>query len=256
MLEHVRDAKTPKETWNTLAALFLKKNDARLQLLENELLSTAQRDMTIAQYFHKVKSICREISDLDSMAPIGKTRIKRIIIYRLRPEYRGFVAAIQGWPNQPSLVEFENLFAGQEAMAKQIVGTSVKSEEESLYTNKTKNFKQHTARSSKKNNFHGDGNSCSRGALKNHGNNKRFEGKCHNCIKKGHMAKDYWSKKKSVESNAATSNSNEKSGDDWDAEAFFAIEEEDLALTATIYESIDHENDWIIDSGLCKSYDG
>ncbi|XP_050156247.1 uncharacterized protein LOC126630164 [Malus sylvestris] len=112
MLEHIRDAKTPKEAWDTFVTLFSKKNDTRLQLLENELLSMVQRDMTIAQYFHKVKSICREISELDRTAPIGETRMKRIIIYGLRPEYRGFVAAIQGWPTQPSLVEFENLLAG------------------------------------------------------------------------------------------------------------------------------------------------
>ncbi|XP_050123679.1 uncharacterized protein LOC126601007 [Malus sylvestris] len=98
MLEHIRDAKTPKEAWDTFVTLFSKKNDTRLQLLENELLSMAQRDMTIAQYFHKVKSICHEISELDPTASIGETRMKRIIIHGLRPEYRGFVAAIQGWP--------------------------------------------------------------------------------------------------------------------------------------------------------------
>ncbi|KAH0725446.1 hypothetical protein KY284_001311 [Solanum tuberosum] len=38
-------------------------NDMRLQLLESELLSIGQCNMTIAQYFHKVKMICREISE-------------------------------------------------------------------------------------------------------------------------------------------------------------------------------------------------
>uniref|UniRef100_A0A2N9EBN9 Retrovirus-related Pol polyprotein from transposon TNT 1-94-like beta-barrel domain-containing protein n=1 Tax=Fagus sylvatica TaxID=28930 RepID=A0A2N9EBN9_FAGSY len=151
MLEHIRDAKTPKEAWDTFATLFSKKNDTRLQLLENELLSMAQRDMTIAQYFHKVKAICREISELDPTAPIGETRIKRIIIHGLRPEYRGFVAAIQGWPTQPSLVEFENLLADQEAMAKQMGGVSLKGEEEALYTSKTRGtFKRNTSSESKK----------------------------------------------------------------------------------------------------------
>ena len=70
--------------------------------------------MTIAQYFHRVKSLCREISDLDLGAPIGDTRMKRIIIHGLRSEYRGFVAALQGWATPPSLVEFENLLARQE----------------------------------------------------------------------------------------------------------------------------------------------
>ena len=39
MLEHIWDDKTPKEAWDTFVMLFSKKNDARLQLIENELLS-------------------------------------------------------------------------------------------------------------------------------------------------------------------------------------------------------------------------
>ncbi|RVW66748.1 hypothetical protein CK203_066377 [Vitis vinifera] len=124
-----------------------KKNDTRLQLLESELLSIVQRDLTIAQYFHKVKTLCREISELDLEAPIGETRMKRIMIHGLRPEFRGFVAAIQGWQNQPSLVEFENLLAGQEALAKQMGGVSLKGEEEALYAHKGRwNSKQHTVK--------------------------------------------------------------------------------------------------------------
>ena len=57
MLEHIRRADTPKVAWDTFATLFSKKNNVRLQLLENELMSTAQRNMTITQYFTKVKSL-------------------------------------------------------------------------------------------------------------------------------------------------------------------------------------------------------
>ena len=39
VLEHIRDAKNPKEVWDTFAKLFSKKNDTKLELLENELLS-------------------------------------------------------------------------------------------------------------------------------------------------------------------------------------------------------------------------
>ncbi|CAL1409873.1 unnamed protein product [Linum trigynum] len=42
MLEHVRYAATPKDAWDTLASRFSKKNDMKLKLLENELLSTVQ----------------------------------------------------------------------------------------------------------------------------------------------------------------------------------------------------------------------
>ncbi|CAN6708200.1 unnamed protein product [Malus baccata var. baccata] len=157
MLEHIRKAKTPKEAWDTFATLFSKRNDTRLQRLENELLSMAQRDMMIAEYFHKVKSICREIYELDPSATIVESRIKRIIIHGLRPEYTGFISAVQGWPTQPSLVEFENLLADQEALAKQMAGVSLRGEEEALYTKSKGNFKQHVGGGSKRNDDKGKG---------------------------------------------------------------------------------------------------
>ena len=52
----------------------------------------------INQYFTKVKSLCREISELDPNSKISYQRMKRIIIHDLRPKYKGFVAAIQDWP--------------------------------------------------------------------------------------------------------------------------------------------------------------
>ncbi|XP_047259958.1 uncharacterized protein LOC124892797 [Capsicum annuum] len=85
VLEHIRVAKTTHEAWDTFVKMFSKKNDTKLQLLESELLSVSQRDMTILQYFHKVKLLCREISELDPEAHIGDTRVKRIIIHALKP---------------------------------------------------------------------------------------------------------------------------------------------------------------------------
>ncbi|XP_050103342.1 uncharacterized protein LOC126583088 [Malus sylvestris] len=175
MLEHIRKANTPKEAWDTFATLFSKRNDTILQLLENKLLSMAQRDMTIAEYFHKVKSIRREISELDPSAAIVESRIKRMIIHGLRPEYLGFVAAVQGWSTQPSLVEFENLLANQEALAKQMGGVSLRGEEETFYTKSKCNFKQRAGGGYKRNDdkekcYQGGMSSRPRGAPKYHGN--------------------------------------------------------------------------------------
>ncbi|KAK3023347.1 hypothetical protein RJ639_042745, partial [Escallonia herrerae] len=251
VLEHIRDATTPKQAWDTFTKLFLKKNDTRLQLLESKLLSIAQRDMTVAQYFHKVKMLCREISKLDPQAPIGEMRMKRIIIHGLRPEYRGFVAAVQRWQTQSSLVEFENLLAGQEALAKQMGGASSKGQEEALYANNGRwNSKQHGAGESKKNDddtrgrqselsTHGGGGS------KSQSRGKKFEGRCFNCKKKGHMAKECRSKKRAW-----------RIEEEWDAEAFFAVEEEDLAFTAITSNRINYEKDWIVDSGCSNHMTG
>ncbi|PHT45719.1 hypothetical protein CQW23_14877 [Capsicum baccatum] len=54
VLEHIRDATTQKQAWDIFAKIFSKKNDTRIQLLESELLSIGQHNMTIAQYIHKV----------------------------------------------------------------------------------------------------------------------------------------------------------------------------------------------------------
>ena len=48
MLKHILDDKTPKEVRDIFVMLFSKKNDMRLQFLENEVLPISQRDMTIA----------------------------------------------------------------------------------------------------------------------------------------------------------------------------------------------------------------
>ena len=96
LLEHIRDAETPKEAWETLEKLFSKKNEARLQLLEKELSGISQANITIGQFFTKVKSICREISEFALDEKVGEARMRRIIIDGLRPEYHGFVAAIRG----------------------------------------------------------------------------------------------------------------------------------------------------------------
>ncbi|KAD4982652.1 hypothetical protein E3N88_19323 [Mikania micrantha] len=112
LLDHIREVGSPKEAWDALKILFSKKNDTKLQLLENELLSVSLKDLTISQYFHKVKTLCREIGELDPQARIGDSRMKRVIIHGLKPGFQSFVAAVQGWPNQPTLGEFENLLAG------------------------------------------------------------------------------------------------------------------------------------------------
>ena len=63
-IDHVRDLKPPKQVWETLQKLFIKKNTARLQFLENELTVVTQGNFSIEEYFLKVKNLCSEISEL------------------------------------------------------------------------------------------------------------------------------------------------------------------------------------------------
>lgn len=118
LIDHVRNVGSPKQIWETLERLFSKKNTTRLQFLENELAMTVQGDMSIPEYFLQVKSICAEISELDANEKINEARVRRFLIRGLKKEYAPFVTSIQGWANQPSIEELENLLSNQEALAK------------------------------------------------------------------------------------------------------------------------------------------
>ncbi|GMI77806.1 hypothetical protein HRI_001449800 [Hibiscus trionum] len=203
LLEHIRDEKTPKAAWETLAKLFSKKNEARLQLLENELASISQGSLSIAQYFTKVKSIFHEISQLAPDEKVSEARMKRIIIHGLRPEYNGFITAVRGWPTQPSLVELENLLANQEELAKQMNGVTIKDEEEALFTNKRKGTSRRQRVSNEirtqEDKFHSrDKSNISGGARcrkedyhqQYEEKDRRQNGECFNCGRKGLFARD------------------------------------------------------------------
>ena len=84
---------------------------------------------------------------------------------------------VQGWKNLLSLAEFENLLAGQEALAKQMEGAPLKGQEEALYVNKGSwNFKQHGASGSKKNDDEVEGRQ-GKGSTRGGGGWKNYRGK-------------------------------------------------------------------------------
>ncbi|KAH0724452.1 hypothetical protein KY285_000281 [Solanum tuberosum] len=135
-LQRIKNAKTPKEAWDTLATIFTKKNDVRLQRLENELLSISQRNMTISQYFSKVKYLSDEITKLDPENAITETRMRRIIVHGLRPEYKGIITATRGWATEPTLSELENLLANEEDLEKPLSSLTIKDEDKALFSKK------------------------------------------------------------------------------------------------------------------------
>lgn len=42
LLQHIKDARSPKEAWDALVRIFSRTNDAKLQGLKNELLLISQ----------------------------------------------------------------------------------------------------------------------------------------------------------------------------------------------------------------------
>ncbi|KAH0636528.1 hypothetical protein KY289_036443 [Solanum tuberosum] len=196
LLQLIKNAKTPKEAWDNLATIFTKKNDVRLQRLENELLSMSQRNMTINQYFSKVKSLSDEISKLDPENAITETRMRRIIVHGLRPEYKCIITVTRGWATKPTLSELEKLLANEEDLEKPLSSLTINDEDKTLFSKRHDYKKREVERSSRP-----------RGDQKNQHQrsqrqNKQVKGfntqqmeKCYNCGKKGHYDRDYWYKK-------------------------------------------------------------
>ncbi|KAK3034865.1 hypothetical protein RJ639_032320 [Escallonia herrerae] len=127
-------------TWSTCMMSYMQGQDLWEVVNSSEVTQLEAEDVNGGLRKWKIKAgkamfalkstVEEDISELDPQALIRETRMKQIIIHGLRPEYRGFVATVQGWQTQPSLVKFENLLAGQEALAKQMGRASPKGQEE------------------------------------------------------------------------------------------------------------------------------
>ncbi|KAJ1388134.1 gag-polypeptide of LTR copia-type [Sesbania bispinosa] len=92
LIDHIRDLDTPKAVWEMLEKLFSEKN---------------------------IKNLCAEISDLDPSEKISESRCRRFIIGGLKNECSPFIMSIQGWANQPSSEELQNLLTNQELLLQQ-----------------------------------------------------------------------------------------------------------------------------------------
>lgn len=234
LFDHIMRCKSAHEIWQTVDRLFNKKDEARLQILENELANTTQGNFSVGEYFLKVKNLCSEISLLNPEEAISEARIRRCIIRGLKPEYIPYVTSIQGWATQPSLEEFENLLSSQEMLAKQIANVSVKEGGTQALVAKKKSFSPYK-------NFKGKQNSNSSNERKDESENHKKVFKCYRCGRTGHIKR--FCRAKLKEGNMAGAEKIEEEEEDW-GKCFVAETRQVDALA-----SINFEDDWIVDSG-------
>lgn len=105
--------------------LFSSTNNAKLQLLDNEL-SISQQNLTVSQYFSRVKVLYEKILKLDLDGKISKIKMRQIIIHGLHPECNSLITTACGWAKEPTLLKLENILAKQEAIDKKLSSISIK----------------------------------------------------------------------------------------------------------------------------------
>lgn len=162
--------------------MFNKKNEARLKILENELEITTQDNLSIAEYFLKIKNLCSEISLLNSAEAIFEAQIRWIIICGLNSKYIFFATSIQGWPQQLSMELFKNLLSSQEVLANLLANVFVKEGKENVVIADTRNIK---GKAWEMSHSWSSGGSRPLEEYSNNYSNKSL--KCYRCGKVGHM---------------------------------------------------------------------
>ncbi|KAG8370120.1 hypothetical protein BUALT_Bualt14G0084400 [Buddleja alternifolia] len=227
-IDHVREVDSPKEVWDTLEALFMKKNTSRLQFLENELDGLTQ-----------------------------EPRMRRYLIRGMRKEYIPFITSVQGWANQPSILELENLLTNQEALARQMAGVHISGGSDDVLFSKGKRKSKTTSKGSsnigpqKKSNPNPDKTSYE-------------EKKCYRCGKPGHIKR--FCRVKLEDGNLSTEKNGEQDQQiDW--EKCFSNEVIDCHNHSqpsiqhgtnfhAVNTSIDYKTNWIFDSGCTHHLTG
>ncbi|KAK8344206.1 hypothetical protein V6Z11_A07G063300 [Gossypium hirsutum] len=143
-IDHICDLKSPKQ---------------------NELALVTQGNLSIEEYFLKVKNLCSEISELDVEEPVSDARLRRYLILGVRKDLMPFL---------------ENLLSNQEALIKQMTNVKLSSKSEDVLFVKDQMRKILYSKSS----------SGDRNQSRSEKQPKRPFKSCYRCGKLGHIKRD------------------------------------------------------------------
>lgn len=162
-LKQVKNCETSKQVWDTLESIYHSKGPARKASLLKELILRKMKDSdSIVDHLNKFMDIVDKLADMD--ITINKDLLSIMMLYSLPQSFENFRIAIESrddLPNPDSL----KIKIIEEAEARRNIAntTEQSSEQEVLYSRQRKTGKKYTV-------------------------------ECFKCKKKGHKAKECWSK--------------------------------------------------------------
>ncbi|XP_047973032.1 uncharacterized protein LOC125215610 [Salvia hispanica] len=254
-MQRIRSAKIPKEAWRRCGK-FRRPLSPR-----------------------RTKQSCSAWRMSYSPSRNGSLLMRRIIIYGLRPEFTGLVTATRGWATQPTLDELENILSNEETLDNKMSKVAVKDyEEEALFNGNRgrsarndhwrrrvegdreyRSTRDEGDRDYRRKGEDGDEEerrSQLGGAQRRDGRSsesqRRFDGMCYNCGKKGHIARYCRSENKPVESHAMITSGASPEEEEWDMEALAVLSDGELESQGS---AVIEEKDWNFDNSMLITED-
>lgn len=179
-VRQVMNLKTSGEMWSRLESLYELKNATSKHLLLQKFFEyKMDSDTSVAQHVAKIEEMARQLKDLghkqDEVTQITK------VLHSLPPSFRNLITAWDSVPEEEQTME--NLLPRlmkKELLNKGLTGLNLDDADtgSALY-NKGK-------RRQNNNNNNSTTNNCKKNQNRDQNSQRKFNGKCHNCGKRGH----------------------------------------------------------------------
>jgi soluble cytochrome b562 len=132
MIVHIQDAKSPKQTWDTLVKMYNTNAQARKMQLKQKLHNLQKNKLNISDYSTKVKNLVDALTTIRAL--IDDEDLMAVTLNGLRKDYSQFRSSIA---TRETFLDFQDLITLLINEEMRVVGTSSNggSQESAFYSN-------------------------------------------------------------------------------------------------------------------------
>ena len=112
MLSHIRDAKTPKEAWESLRKIFVANRSAQKLQHRQELNNIRQKDMSMSDYTVKIKSICDSLGSI--IINVDEDEMVQVCLGRLAQRFDPIRTTLLAREKRSSFLDLQSMVLVEE----------------------------------------------------------------------------------------------------------------------------------------------